>query len=126
MIITFDNGLKIIDIREINITPPYIDYEDHNSEIRYNNAIMEIKFKNSVIASVALETLKETFPTIHTIIDTSNPTHKSVTVLNQQIIVINTETKTKTTIPYYNLTISPKIKVIFNDKQDYDRFLQAI
>lgn len=35
MIITFDNGLKIIDIREINITPPYIDYEDHNSEMRY-------------------------------------------------------------------------------------------
>ena len=35
MIITFDNGLKIRDIMEITITPPYIDYEDHNSEMRY-------------------------------------------------------------------------------------------
>lgn len=85
---------------------------------------MEISIKNLKIPLIYLAYKAKDIVIEGSII--TIPTHKSVTVLNQQIIVINTETKTETTIPYYNLTISPEIKVIFNDKQDYDKFLKAI
>lgn len=85
---------------------------------------MEINIKNLKIPLIYLAYKVEDIITRGNILTFSN--HILVTVLNQQIVIINTETKTETTIPYYSVEISPEIKVVFNDKQGYDKFLKAI